>query len=171
MPEIAILSPSTLTIDGIQAGAVADAIANNRHLASDIQRALVAYDEEQKAAHADALKSALEKLTAEHADALAKLTAERDAAKAEAKAALEQVEANEGFQKQILERAAVIVPQAAESGDWSEVEKLLAFAGSPFAEKKRLAELAEIERLETEAAERRAKLEGKRAQDPQPETP
>ena len=31
--------------------------------------------------------------------------------------------------------------------------------------------LAEIERLETEAAERRAALEGKRAQDPQPETP
>jgi hypothetical protein len=46
------------------------------------------------------------------------------------------------------------------------VAQLLAFAGSPFEEKKRLAELAEIERLEAEAAERRAKLAGKRAQDP-----
>ena len=171
MSDIQILSLSTLTIDGMQAGAVADCIANNPHRASDIQRALVAYDEGQKAAHADAIKNALEKLNAEHTEALAKLTAERDSAKAEAKAALEQVEANEGFQKQILERAAVLVPQAAESGDWAEVAQLLAFAGSPFAEKKRLAELAEIERLEREAAERRAKLEGKRAQDPQPETP
>jgi hypothetical protein len=163
---IHIFSPTSLTIDGMQAGAVADAVANNRHLASDIQHALVAYDNAQKAAHADALKAASEKLTTEHAEALAKLSAERDAAKAEAKAALEQVEANEAFQKQILERAAVLVPQAAESGDWSEVAQLIAFAGSPFEEKKRLAELAEIERLEAEAAERRAKLAGKRAQDP-----
>jgi 1,4-alpha-glucan branching enzyme len=162
---ITIVSPTSLLIDGIQAGAVADAIANNQQLASDIQRALVAYDDAQKSAHADALKAAVEKLTAEHAETLAKLSAERDAAKAEAKAALEQVEANEAFQKQILERAAVLVPQAAESGDWSEVAQLIAFAGSPFEEKKRLAELAEIERLESEAAERRAKLAGKRAQD------
>ena len=166
-----IESPHSVNVNGKDFGAVADCIANNPQLASDIQRALVAYDDEQKAAHADALKSALEKLTAEHAEALAKVTAERDAAKAEAKAALEQVAANEGFQKEILERAAVLVPQAAESGDWAEVAQLLAFAGSPFAEKKRLAELAEIERLETEAAERRAALEGKRAQDPQTETP
>lgn len=153
-----IESPHSVKVDGKDFGAVADAIANNPQIASDIQRALVAYDEEQKAAHADALKAALDKRDAEHAEALAKLTAERDDAKAEAKAALEQVEANEGFQKQILERAAVLVPQAAESGDWAEVAQLLAFAGSPFSEKKRRAELAEIERLETEAAERRAKL-------------
>jgi hypothetical protein len=162
---ITIDSPTSLLIDGIQAGAVADAIANNQQLASDIQRALVAYDDAQKAAHADALKASAEKLTAEHAETLAKVTAELEAAKAEAKAALEQVAANEAFQKQILERAAVLVPQAAESGDWSDVAQLLAFAGSPFEEKKRLAELAEIERLEAEAAERRAKLAGKRAQD------
>lgn len=164
-------SPGSVLVDGKHYGAVADTIANNPQLASDIQLALVAYDDAQKAAHADALKTALKKLTAEHTEALAKLTAERDAAKAEAKAALEQVEANEAFQKQILELAAVLVPQAAKSGDWAEVAQLLAFAGSPFEEKKRLAELAEIERLEKEAAERRAALEGKRAQDPQPETP
>lgn len=155
---VTIQSPSSVSVDGVNFGAVADAIANNRHLASDIQRALVAYDDEQKAAHADALKTALEKLTTEHAEALAKLTAERDAAKAEAEAAHSEVAENRAFQQQILERAAVLVPQAAESGDWAEVAKLLAFAGSPFVEKKRLAELAEIERLETEAAERRAKL-------------
>jgi hypothetical protein len=158
-------SPGSVLVDGKHYGAVADTIANNPQLASDIQRALVAYDDAQKAAHADALKATAEKLTAEHAETLAKVTAELDAAKAEAKAALEQVEANEAFQKQILERAAVLVPQAAESGDWSDVAQLLAFAGSPFEEKKRLAELAEIERLEAEAAERRAKLAGKRAQD------
>jgi len=161
-----IESPSSVSVDGINYGAVADCIANNPHLASDIQRALVAYDDAQKSAHADALKAAAEKLTTEHAETLAKLSAELEAAKAEAKAALEQVEASEAFQKQILERAAVLVPQAAESGDWAEVAQLLAFAGSPFEEKKRLAELAEIERLEAEAAERRAKLAGKRAQDP-----
>lgn len=155
---VTIQSPSSVLVDGVNFGAVADAIANNRHLASDIQRALVAYDDEQKAAHADALKTALEKLTAEHAEALANLTDERDAAKAEAKAAHSEVAENRAFQQQILERAAVLVPQAAESGDWAEVAKLLAFAGSPFAEKQRLAELAEIERLEIEAAERRAKL-------------
>jgi hypothetical protein len=158
-------SPHSVLVDGKHYGAVADTIASHPQLASDIQRALVAYDDAQKSAHADALKAASEKLTTEHAEALAKLSAERDAAKAEAKAALEQVEANEAFQKQILERAAVLVPQAAESGEWAGVAQLLAFAGSPFEEKKRLAELAEIERLEAEAAERRAKLAGKRAQD------
>ena len=156
--EILVTSPRSVIVDGVNFGAVADVIANNKQLASGIQIALQKYDEEQKSAHADALKSASEKLTAEHAEALAKLTTELDAAKAETKAALEQVEANEGFQKEILERAAVIVPQAAASGNWSEVAKLLEFAGSPFAEKKRLAELAEIERIEAEAAERRAKL-------------
>ncbi len=155
---ITIHSPTALYIDGEACGAVADSIANNPQFASDIQRALMTYDDAQKSAHADALKVATDKLTAEHAEALAKLTTELAAAKAEAKAALDQVAANEGFQKQILERAAVIVPQAAESGDWSAVAQLIEFAGSPFAEKKRLAELAEIERLEAEAAERRAKL-------------
>jgi hypothetical protein len=156
--EILVTSPRSVIVDGVNFGAVADAIANNKHLASGIQIALQKYDEEQKAAHADALKAASEKLTTEHAETLAKLSAELDAAKAEAKAALDQVAANEAFQKQILERAAVLVPQAAESGDWADVAQLLAFAGSPFEEKKRLAELAEIERLEAEAAERRAKL-------------
>jgi DNA replication protein DnaC len=47
--EILVTSPHSVIVDGVNFGAVADAIANNKQLASGIQIALQKYDEEQKA--------------------------------------------------------------------------------------------------------------------------
>jgi hypothetical protein len=47
--EILVTSPRSVIVDGVNFGAVADAIANNNQLASGIQIALQKYDEEQKA--------------------------------------------------------------------------------------------------------------------------
>lgn len=47
--EILVTSPRSVIVDGVNFGAVADAIANNKQLASGIQIALQKYDEEQKA--------------------------------------------------------------------------------------------------------------------------
>jgi hypothetical protein len=46
--EILVTSPRSVIVDGVNFGAVADAIANNKQLASGIQIALQKYDEEQK---------------------------------------------------------------------------------------------------------------------------
>lgn len=45
MPTITIESLSNVLLDGASIGAVADTIANNPNLASDIQQALVKYEE------------------------------------------------------------------------------------------------------------------------------
>lgn len=45
---ITINSLSSVSVDGLDHGTVADTIANNRQFAADIQRALVAYDAAQK---------------------------------------------------------------------------------------------------------------------------
>jgi hypothetical protein len=47
--EILVTSPRSVIVDGVNFGAVADVIANNKQLASGIQIALQKYDEEQKA--------------------------------------------------------------------------------------------------------------------------
>jgi hypothetical protein len=47
--EILVTSPRSVIVDSVNFGAVADAIANNKQLASGIQIALQKYDEEQKA--------------------------------------------------------------------------------------------------------------------------
>ena len=64
---INIESPHSVLVDGKHYGAVCDTIANNPQLASDIQRALVAYDEALRAAHAAQIAA----LKQTHADALA----------------------------------------------------------------------------------------------------
>ena len=46
--EILVTSPRSVIVDGVNFGAVADAIANNKQLASGIQIVLQKYDEEQK---------------------------------------------------------------------------------------------------------------------------
>ena len=46
--EILVTSPRSVIVDGVNFGAVADVIANNKQLASGIQIALQKYDEEQK---------------------------------------------------------------------------------------------------------------------------
>jgi hypothetical protein len=46
--EILVTSPKSVIVDGVNFGVVADAIANNKPLASGIQIALQKYDEEQK---------------------------------------------------------------------------------------------------------------------------
>jgi hypothetical protein len=56
--EILVTSPRSVIVDGVNFGAVADAIANNKPLASGIQIALQKYDEEQKAL-LDAVKTEL----------------------------------------------------------------------------------------------------------------
>jgi hypothetical protein len=56
--EILVTSPRSVIVDGVNFGAVADAIANNKQLASGIQTALQKYDEEQKAL-LDAVKAEL----------------------------------------------------------------------------------------------------------------
>lgn len=57
-PAITITSIASLTLDGKPAGKVADAIANNRALAPDIQRALEAWDAERTAASKAAVDAA-----------------------------------------------------------------------------------------------------------------
>lgn len=50
MPNVIVNSPVSVTVDGTDFGAVADAIVNNPQIASDVQAALVAYDAAQKQA-------------------------------------------------------------------------------------------------------------------------
>jgi hypothetical protein len=44
MANVVINSPTSVVVDGVDNGAVADCIANNPAIASDVQAALVAYD-------------------------------------------------------------------------------------------------------------------------------
>lgn len=143
-----------LRIDGAASGAVADAIANNPQLASDIQRALVAYDDAQRAGHA----TALEERDRIHADALQEAKDKADALRTEIAALRAELADNLAYQQQVLDRAAVVVPKAIESGEFQPVLDLLAFAAKPLTDKRRSEEAEKIRALEAEILERRAKL-------------
>jgi hypothetical protein len=58
----------------------------------------------------------------------------------------------------VLEKAAVVVPEAVNTGKFDAVLDLLAFAAKPLADKRRDEEAAKLRELEAELAERRAKL-------------
>lgn len=74
--------------------------------------------------------------------------------KAELETAKSELAANIDYQTEALKRAAAAV----EKGDLREISDVLAFASTPSKERIRQKELTEIEALESEAAERRAKL-------------
>jgi hypothetical protein len=151
---ITLESPHSVLVDGKHYGAVADTIANNPQLASDIQRALVAYDAALRAEHAAQIAA----LNQTHADALA-LEADKAAAlKAERAGLQAELDANLAYQAQVLEKAATVVPEAVKTGTFDAVLDLLAFAGKPLADKRRAEEAAKLRELEAEIAERRAKL-------------
>jgi hypothetical protein len=151
---ITLESPHSVLVDGKHYGAVADTIANNPQLASDIQRALVAYDAALRAEHAAQIAA----LNQTHADALA-LEADKAAAlKAERAGLQAELDANLAYQAQVLEKAATVVPEAVESGEFQPVLDLLAFAAKPLADKRRAEEAEKIRALEAEILERRAKL-------------
>ena len=154
MPSITIQSPTLLFIDGVAGGAVADTIANNRHLASDIQRALVAYDDALRAGQA----AALEERDRIHADAIQEANDKADAFRTEIAALRAELADNLAYQQQVLDRAAVVVPKAIESGEFQPVLDLLAFAAKPLTDKRRSEEAEKIRALEAEILERRAKL-------------
>ena len=154
MPSITIQSPTLLFIDGVAGGAVADTIANNRHLASDIQRALVAYDDALRAGQA----AALEERDRIHADAIQEANDNAAAFRTEIAALRAELADNLAYQQQVLDRAAVVVPKAIESGEFQPVLDLLAFAAKPLTDKRRSEEAEKIRALEAEILERRAKL-------------
>ena len=151
---ITLESPHSVLVDGKHYGAVADTIANNPQLASDIQRALVAYDDALRAAHA----AALEDRTRIHAEAMQDAKDKADALRTEMAALRAELADNLAYQQQVLDRAAVVVPEAVESGKFQPVLDLLAFAAKPLTDKRRSEEAEKIRALEAEILERRAKL-------------
>jgi hypothetical protein len=151
---IIIESPHSVLVNGSHYGAVCDTIANNPQLASDIQRALVAYDEALRAEHAAQIAA----LKQTHADALAVEADKAAALKADRAGLQAELDANLAYQAQVLEKAAVVVPEAVESGKFQPVLDLLAFAAKPLADKRRAEEAEKIRALEAEILDRRAKL-------------
>jgi hypothetical protein len=151
---ITIESPHSVLVNGSHYGAVCDTIANNPQLASDIQRALVAYDEALRAEHAAQIAA----LKQTHADALAVEADKAAALKADRAGLQAELDANLAYQAQVLEKAAVVVPEAVESGKFQPVLDLLAFAAKPLADKRRAEEAEKIRALEAEILDRRAKL-------------
>jgi hypothetical protein len=151
---IIIESPHSVLVNGSHYGAVCDTIANNPQLASDIQRALVAYDEALRAEHAAQIAA----LKQTHADALAVEADKAAALKAEQAGLQAELDANLAYQAQVLEKAATVVPEAVESGKFQPVLDLLAFAAKPLADKRRAEEAEKIRALEAEILDRRAKL-------------
>ena len=151
---IIIESPHSVLVNGSHYGAVCDTIANNPQLASDIQRALVAYDEALRAEHAAQIAA----LNQTHADALAVEADKAAALKADRAGLQAELDANLAYQAQVLEKAAVVVPEAVESGKFQPVLDLLAFAAKPLADKRRAEEAEKIRALEAEILDRRAKL-------------
>jgi hypothetical protein len=151
---ITIESPHSVLVNGSHYGAVCDTIANNPQLASDIQRALVAYDTALRDEHAAQIAA----LNQTHAEALAVEADKAAALKAERTVLQAELDANLAYQAQVLEKAAVVVPEAVKTGKFDAVLELLAFAGKPLADKRRDEEAAKLRELEAELAERRAKL-------------
>ena len=151
---IIIESPHSVLVNGSHYGAVCDTIANNPQLASDIQRALVAYDKALRAEHAAQIAA----LKQTHADALAVEADKAAALKADRAGLQAELDANLAYQAQVLEKAAVVVPEAVESGKFQPVLDLLAFAAKPLADKRRAEEAEKIRALEAEILDRRAKL-------------
>jgi hypothetical protein len=151
---INIESPHSVLVNGSHYGAVCDTIANNPQFASDIQRALVAYDEALRAEHAAQIAA----LNQTHAEALAVEADKAAALKADRAGLQAELDANLAYQAQVLEKAAVVVPDAVKTGKFDAVLELLAFAGKPLADKRRDEEAAKLRELEAELAERRAKL-------------
>jgi hypothetical protein len=154
MPTIHVESPSRLFIDGTFSGAVADCIANLPRIASEIQLALVAYDEALRAEHAAQIAA----LNQTHGEALAVEADKAAALKADRAGLQAELDANLAYQAQVLEKAAVVVPEAVKTGKFDAVLDLLAFAAKPLADKRRDEEAAKLRELEAEIAERRAKL-------------
>jgi len=151
---ITLESPHSVLVDGKHYGAVADTIANNPQLASDIQRALVAYADALRAAHA----AALEERDRIHAEAMQDAKDKADALRTEIAALRAELADNLAYQQQVLDRAAVVVPEAVDSGKFQPVLDLLAFAAKPLTDKRRSEEAEKIRALEAEILERRAKL-------------
>ena len=149
-----IESPHSVKVDGKDFGAVADCIANNPQLASDIQRALVAYDDALRAGQA----AALEERDRIHANAIQETEDKAAALRTEIAALRAELADNLAYQQQVLDRAAVVVPKAIESGEFQPVLDLLAFAAKPLTDKRRSEEAEKIRALEAEILERRAKL-------------
>ena len=151
---ITLESPHSVLVDGNHYGAVADTIANNPQLASDIQRALVAYADALRAAHF----AALEERDRIHAEAMQDAKDKADALRTEIAALRAELADNLAYQQQVLDRAAVVVPEAVDSGKFQPVLDLLAFAAKPLTDKRRSEEAEKIRALEAEILERRAKL-------------
>jgi hypothetical protein len=151
---IIIESPHSVLVNGSHYGAVCDTIANNPQLASDIQRALVAYDAALRADHAAQIAA----LKQTHADALAVEADKAAALKADRAGLQAELDANLAYQAQVLEKAAVVVPEAMKTGKFDAVLDLLAFAAKPLADKRRAEEAEKIRALEAEILDRRAKL-------------
>ena len=149
-----IESPHSVKVDGKDFGAVADCIANNPQLASDIQRALVAYDDALRAGQA----AALEERDRIHANAIQETEDKAAAIRTEIAALRAELADNLAYQQQVLDRAAVVVPKAIESGEFQPVLDLLAFAAKPLTDKRRSEEAEKIRALEAEILDRRAKL-------------
>ena len=149
-----IESPHSVKVDGKDFGAVADCIANNPQLASDIQRALVAYDDALRAGQA----AALEERDRIHANAIQETEDKAAALRTEIAALRAELADNLAYQQQVLDRAAVVVPKAIESGEFQPVLDLLAFAAKPLTDKRRSEEAEKIRALEAEILDRRAKL-------------
>ena len=81
-----------------------------------------------------------------------------DALRTEIAALRAELADNLAYQQQVLDRAAVVVPEAVESGKFQPVLDLLAFAAKPLTDKRRSEEAEKIRALEAEILERRAKL-------------
>ncbi len=111
---IIVQSPSSVLVDKQHYGAVADAIANNKELASDIQRALVVWSDAKDADAKTALDAALTRAT----------TAEKSLTELQAIQADLVKRAKEGLEK-------------AKDGDISHLEALVVEAEMPQLEKRK----------------------------------
>lgn len=151
---ITIESPHSVLVDGKHYGAVADTIANHPQLASDIQRALVDYDKGVRDSHSAQIAA----LEAAHASALKDAAAAAATLQTKITGLQADLNANLAYQQQVLDKAAVVVPEAVESGKFQPVLDLLEFAAKPLTDKRRAEEAEKIRALEAEILERRAKL-------------
>lgn len=148
MPNVTVISVESVLVDGEHYGAVCDTIANNPHLASDIQMALAVFIKAQKdEAEAARLKSCgeleqdIEELKTKHAE---EILAEKTARESTQK----ELAGNIAFQQEALTRAA----KAMENRDLAELVAVMEFAGASFAEKERMKNAEKAAQLRAEAA-------------------
>lgn len=139
MPKIIVQDLQHVLIDGVNFGAVADTIINNKDLASDVQIALVVWNDAQVAS----VKAASELTAKTSSDMLAKAVSAKDAEIAAANVSRDSVAVELAALKTLSES---LLDQARKI-DHPEVQAIVAEADKPENQRKKDALQAQIVEL------------------------